>query len=322
MKRIIALLVIVVLVVAGWSGAWIFAAGYIKGQVRALAEADGINSPKVTCGGLAVEGFPFRFDLECTDATISQGDQSLNVAEVAATVLVYRPTHLLVFLKSPAHFEDAFTGTQRDLGWSLFEASVRLSGWSFARASLHVENPRLSDTLVGDVTLATASLFEAHLVDDPEKRDSAKHVQALAAYERLDALEIPGMSVTGGAMSLTGGITGMPDDVRRWGDPGLARTIQQAGGKLTLSSLAYKDARASLDASGEAEIDANGRANGRATIASRGLVDRFGTFVEEPVRTAIFGTPGADGAYTQTLDIRAGVVFAGLVPVAVIPPLF
>jgi hypothetical protein len=36
----------------------------------------------------------------------------------------------------------------------------------------------------------------------------------------------------------------------------------------------------------------------------------------------IVGNPAADGSYSQTLNIAAGVVFSGLVPTGVIPALF
>jgi hypothetical protein len=44
--------------------------------------------------------------------------------------------------------------------------------------------------------------------------------------------------------------------------------------------------------------------------------------LDEPWRTLVFGTPAADGSYSNQLNFRNGGVFSGLVPIASIPPLF
>ena len=50
--------------------AWLFFAGEVKKSVQSLAAADGITNPKLTCGTLNVNGFPFRFDVTCAGATL------------------------------------------------------------------------------------------------------------------------------------------------------------------------------------------------------------------------------------------------------------
>jgi hypothetical protein len=74
MKRIIALAIVVVLVIAAWSGAWFWGAGFIADQVKALASEDGITEPKIVCGSFNVGGYPFGFDATCANATVTYGD--------------------------------------------------------------------------------------------------------------------------------------------------------------------------------------------------------------------------------------------------------
>jgi hypothetical protein len=56
-------------------------------------------------------------------------------------------------------------------------------------------------------------------------------------------------------------------------------------------------------------------------MTAKGVVERMGDVVPEPLKSLLVGQKGADGSYTQTLDIRQGVVFAGLIPVGTVPPL-
>ena len=49
MKRIIALLVVVIVVVALWSGAWLFLSGQLRSNIELLADADGITTPRLSC---------------------------------------------------------------------------------------------------------------------------------------------------------------------------------------------------------------------------------------------------------------------------------
>ena len=101
MKKIIALLVLVVLVVGGWTAAWFYVAGEVRRNIALLADGDGIGTPQITCVHLDVRGFPFRFDITCSGAVLQQGDITLDAAELRASVLVYAPTHAQIFAQSP-----------------------------------------------------------------------------------------------------------------------------------------------------------------------------------------------------------------------------
>ena len=101
MKQIIILGAIVVLVVAVWTGGWFFLAGEVRKNIELLASADGVTTPRVTCETLSVGGFPFRFDVDCQKGRVVNGDLVVDVPELRASVLVYRPTHLLTSAVGP-----------------------------------------------------------------------------------------------------------------------------------------------------------------------------------------------------------------------------
>ncbi len=73
MPRILRLVAIAAAALAAlWSGAWFLVAGTIESRVRAWAEAERAQGTRVAFGGLAVDGFPMRWQLVATDYEIAR----------------------------------------------------------------------------------------------------------------------------------------------------------------------------------------------------------------------------------------------------------
>jgi len=322
MKRFVVLLVVILAVVAIWTGGWFFLAGEVRRNVEALAMADGVTQPRLTCGGLNIGGFPFRFDVDCADARVVDGDALIDIAGIRASVLVYRPTHILASAKGPLAFTDSFTGSKSRVDWSGLEASLRLDGWRVARLSVSGHDLVWTDTLFGETLIAQTPLAELHLLDMPEQHDPERGLAALAIYGTVEDLAYPNMTIAAGDTKIEAEITALPDDVRRLGEPGMLQRWQADGGTLRLVSLRGTDGASELDAEGNVALDASGQAEGQINIASSGVAERIGPLLIEPYRTLVLGNPAADGSYANVLNFRAGGVYSGLIPIAAIPPLF
>lgn len=322
MKRIIALGIVVVLVIAGWTGAWFWGASTITSYAKSLEAADGVTTPKLSCGSFGVGGYPFGLDITCTNATVTYQDTTVTANGLKASAEVYNPTHVLVFAQSPVTVTDAFTGSQSRIDFTSAEASARLSGWRIGRVSLVVEKPAWNDTVLEDRLIARADHLEAHLVDLPAQHDAKAGLAGLGEYALVEGLNAPGFGINAGKATLEGELTKLPDDVRTYGDPDLIKRWQAAGGMFTLTSFKGEDEATSIAATGNASLDAQGRVNGQAKVTSKGLVERIGPALAEPWKTLAVGGQAPDGSYSQTINIAAGVVFTGLVPAAMIPPLF
>lgn len=305
-----------------WSLAWYVLAGLVQQNIEALAEADGVVEPRVSCETLELGGFPFRFDAECLNARVVSGDLVADVAAVRASMLVYSPTHLVAALEGPLKVTDSFTGSRNDLNWSSLQASVNLDSWRIGRVSVSAKDVVWSDALFGDVVIAQAPLVEGHLFDIPEQHDAERGTAALAGYLRMLNASWPGMTLTDASTEVQVELTGLPDDVRNWSDVNLLPQMQANGAKLKIVAIHATDGDSTLDASGELGLDAERRPEGQITITSRGVAERIGPLIGEPWRSLVLGTPSADGAHTNLISLRAGAVFAGLVPVAALTPLF
>jgi len=321
MKRIIILAAVVVLVVIAYSGAWLFIAGEVKKQVASLADADGVTNPKITCTELATGGYPFAMDVYCKGASLLTGDLTATLAEVRASVLVYQPTHALVFATAPLTLKDAFTGSEQRLDFTQAQASVRLDGWRIARVSVHAENPAFYNTLPSDELVAKASQLELHLLDIPEQHEPAKGLAALAIYAPAENVVIPGFQIADGKVSIEAELNGLPDDVRLLGDADAVRRWQAAAGVLKLVNIEGTDGDSFIKASGNLQLDSQMRAEGQIQLSSKGIVERLGDAIPAQLRTLMLGQQAPDGSYGQTINIRAGVIMVGLVPVGMVPPL-
>jgi len=317
----ITILGTVVLVVAGlWSAAWVYASGVIRQNLASLADADGQTSPKLTCDQLDVGGFPLYFDVTCTGLAITSGDLNATLANVKASVVAYDPWHAVAFLTGPLTLSDAFTGSRHELDWKSLQASAHLDGWRIGRISAVGEALTLAD-IVGDrVPLGKAGHAELHLLDIPAQHDAAKHLAALQLYATVSDLNAPGPGIAAGKSTFEGVLTGLPDDVRTYGEADLVRRWQAAGGKLQVVGFKGSDGDAtSFDVTGNLALDAAFKPTGQLTIGSKGLVERFGTLVPAEWRGLVLGSPAADGTYHQVLNLTSGMAFSGVLPIGALP---
>jgi hypothetical protein len=322
MRRIIILGIVVIVVVAGWTGGWLYFSNEIRNQVALLGQNDGLNAPKVTCDNLNIAGYPFRFDLTCTGTTVVSGDLTAVLTELRGTFLVYRPNHVQVFFKAPLTLEDAFTGSQSRLDWATMDGSARVDNWRITRASLVTEGISWVDTLATEALIANAGHAEAHLIDMPDQHNPDTKKAALAGYAMVAGLTSPGLEIDAGDAKAELEITGLPDDIRRVSEPDALRQWQAAGGRMKLVDVNGSDGDNFFNITGELGLDSTGRPEGSVLVSSRGVVERFEPFIPENLRGLMLGERAEDGSYAQSIMISNGVIFAGLLPAGAVVPLY
>ncbi|MEO6394431.1 MAG: DUF2125 domain-containing protein [Devosia sp.] len=322
MNRFVALGVVVAIIVVLWSGAWFWAAGTATAYVKALETADGVSTPQVKCLEFSITGFPFGFDATCRGASILLEDTSVTLAGLKASVLVYNPFHVLAFAQSPATYNDALWGIRRRLDFADAEASARLTDWRIGRVSVVVNQPVLTDIVVEDRPIGKAAKAEFHLIDVPAKHDTAAGLASLAEYVAISGLSAPGFEIANGEATFEAEISNLPDDVRVYGDADLAKRWQAAGGRFNIVALKAGDGDTKLESSGTLGLDAQGRVEGQVKLTSSGVVERLGDEVPAELKGLLLGAQAKDGSYSQTINIAAGIVFAGLFPATIVPPLW
>jgi hypothetical protein len=333
MRKFIVLLAAVLVVAGAWSGAWLYGAAEIRAAVENLGRGDAGANPEITCGQLSVSGFPFRFDIECADMTIVADDATTTIAGFKATLLAYNPTQAKLSWLSPITYADAFSGARSRIDFAAAEGSARLkardllagltsgAGWRIERVSIVADDVRWTDTILADRPVMRAAHLEAHLLDIPERHDSAEGTSALAAYAELSDTAAPDLGIAGGEARLEAEVSGLPDDLRAFAQGDVLSDWQAAGGELKVLALNGVAGDEFVESSGTLGLGSGGRLDGHISLRHKGLVERLGGLIPEGWRNVIFAAQQADGSYTQSLSIKAGVVFSGLVPIMMIPPL-
>lgn len=320
-KRIIILGAIVLLVAAAWTGTWYFFAGQLRQQIELLAFADGESSPQLVCETLDVSGYPFRFDVDCANAALVSGDLLVEIPGLRASVMVYRPNHILASALGPAQVSDAFTGHRSAVEWGTLEGSLRIESWRIARLSVIGDTLRWTDRLVGNDLIASAPHVEFHLLDMPEAHVPERGLAALAGFMRAEKLAMPGLAIADADIEVEAEMTALPDDIRNLGSAPFLPAWQRDNGLLRIVGVRARDASADLVAHGEISLDAGGYPTGSISVDSAGLAERIAPLIEEPWRTLVLGMPGPDGRHKNQINLREGVVYSGLLPISGVPSL-
>src|ERR1043166_8185693 len=69
--RIVLPLAVVILLGLGWCGFWYYAATRAQTEFAAWRAREAAAGREVSCGGESFGGFPFRFELRCTDTAVT-----------------------------------------------------------------------------------------------------------------------------------------------------------------------------------------------------------------------------------------------------------
>jgi len=211
------LLVAVVVIAALWVGYW-FGAAYLLARGAEGAFAARAEGPRLTQEGLAVTGFPTRFDLSVTEPRVTDatGAAGWTAPSARVTTRAFAPWRAVLDL--PERQTVTLPGQEITLNSSAMTATVAVTpgttlpldttevnvagltldssaGWTVAVARILGETRRAAgDPLTHDVTLEASSITPdvalrrrlATLSDLPELVDSAKLNAALTFSAPLD----------------------------------------------------------------------------------------------------------------------------------------
>jgi hypothetical protein len=252
-------LALVVALAAGWSGIWYYAASRAQSGFAAWQVREAARGRAVTCTTQDFSGFPFRFELSCTDPALSErnGRLTLKAKSLHAAMQVYQPNLAIAEFAGPL----AVTQDGRAAGtldWALAQASVHGLSLPPERVSVVLDRPAahlpdgtpLADAAHGELHVRPA----AHAPQDPPAFDVALTLaQAhLAGIARLRDLPIDA--------DITATLRGLADfSPRPWRQ--VLRDLQAANGRLELSKARIR----------EGDILAVGQ--GTLTLTPRGMLD-------------------------------------------------
>ena len=147
-RRYTILVFIVFALVAGWIGFWKFAAGKAQATIDGWRAREAAAGRVYECGSQSIGGFPFRFEVDCGNATVLLRDNKppleVKAAGLLAVMQVYQPTLLISEVTGPLSIAAPGQTPEFVANWTLGACqSARHAGGAAARLDrIRASEPR------------------------------------------------------------------------------------------------------------------------------------------------------------------------------------
>lgn len=330
-----------VVLLAGWSAFWFVARARVHDAITIWLAQEAEQQRHWTCPDRTLGGFPFRFEVRCTDLRFTgvtpAGTVSGTLARFLAVAQVYKPNHVIVEAEGPL-VVDQERGERLTLNWQAFDASVVFTGNRLDRFSVVVEAPVVgtgrSDGSVDAVEVLRAASWQSHLRVDPE-RPADDHVYDVAftlTDARVPALDAVIGNTEPATFAFKGAITEAAPFTAKAPSVELERW-RLAGGVLEIDDLSAVKGAQRLQARGQFSLDDLHRPQGRLEASMAGLEQLLARFGVGGRGNMIIGglsiLGGARAAETPPgltalppVVLRGGQVLVGPLRIGTVEPLY
>ncbi len=332
-RKYIFLVAAIAIVVAGWTGAWFFGRSVLADQLKQAFRQLSEQGTDVACADLKIGGFPFRYEVYCSN--LQSADQSgtqFDLQGLNTVALVYNPFHVIAEARSPAAIALPMNGTTGLITWDTARASVKYSLSALGNVDLVLERPEIDFQSTFVVGLVAAEKTELHLRKAP---DEAGAVDTYVSIDKITTNAIPSLNdpidtrvhvrIENGEPLLSG------KDIRL--------LLQETGGelplRLELAEISLKASR--LGARGDLKLNAAGTLSGMLTmtmVQPQDFLDAIRPFfppdsnefsILQSLMTSLKAT-GKDHRGDPAVEIPVildhGLIRIGFVTLGRIPPLF
>ncbi|MEP4770153.1 MAG: DUF2125 domain-containing protein [Roseibium sp.] len=332
-KRYIVLLAVIGLVIVGWSGAWTYGRSMLADQLDLqMARITG-NGLELGCADLRIAGYPFRYEIRCTDLTSKDrfGAEG-NLGSLNAVTLVYNPWHVILEADAPAAIAVPVNGLSGDISWDTARASVKYSMDGLGDLDMVLTKPKAAFQNSFSAAAASSEKAELHLRKAPDLPDG---VDGFVSVDDLKLENVPELNdllnlrvhlrLENGAPLLSGA--------------NLALLTQMNDGQLPIQLVfsEIKSGHSRFGASGDLVLDGNGLLSGQVKLSLSNPEQALamikplfpsqdnGSSVAEGLFKSLKPTatdPDGNPAIELPLVIDQGMMRIGFVTLGWIPPLF
>jgi hypothetical protein len=257
--------VLFVALALGWVGYWNYVASQAERQLTTWQFTQNASGAQVSHGAIVRHGFPVLLRLEIPNIsyTPARAGWRLQTARADLNVDLLNPQHIILKAQAPIAVSRA-DGAVTNVTAQSFVASVRLQGGALAVAGLEADNLVLDDPAQpGTLTVAK---FVANARPDPRRAGDyqlALEANNLTLPRPVRSLETFGLNapLLRGAIVVEHGAALLQGSQ---GDP--LGPWREAGGKLRFEALDLQWGPLQTSATGEGELDAARRLEGRLVI--------------------------------------------------------
>ena len=270
--------VLVLILAAAWSGFWFYAASQAEIAADAWRAQEAKAGRIYDCARRSIAGFPFRFEVQCSGASVSLVSQNASrtpftakLDNILVVAQVYDPKLVIAEFAAPATLTDGMTGTNFVVNWSKARSSVVGLPAVPNRGSIVFDDPSVSrvDGAV-QVPLARAKQIELHGRLAEGSTADRPVIETVLQVAQGSVQGVHPLLAEPFAADTRARITGLSDlTPKPW--PQRFREIQAAGGHIEIVQSRIQQGEMIAVAAGTLGLSANGRLDGELQMTVTGL---------------------------------------------------
>ncbi|WP_027522161.1 DUF2125 domain-containing protein [Bradyrhizobium sp. Ec3.3] len=273
----IAPILLLILAVA-WSGFWFYAASQAEVAADAWRAQEAKSGRIYDCAKRSIAGFPFRFEVQCSGASVSLVSQTASktpftakLDNILVVAQVYDPKLVIAEFTAPATLTDGVTQTSFVVNWSKGRSSVVGLPAVPDHASIVFDDPAIN-RVDGSVQVPVAKARQVELhgrLAEGSSRDNPI-IETVLEIAQGSIQGVHPLLAEPFEADVRSKITGLKDFAPKpW--PQRFRELQAAGGHIEIVQSRIQQGELIAVAAGTLGISANGRLDGELQMTVTGL---------------------------------------------------
>ena len=273
----IVLIVLVPVLAGAWSGAWYFAADRAETLIAGWRAREAKSGRIHSCGTQTIGGFPFRFEMRCTEPgfELKSAERPLTIKtkDILIAANIWQPTRLAAEITGPLTITQPGQAGMTTVNWQRGQLELRGVPAMPEQMTIVFDQPVADRTEDGQ----TQRLFNAARLELTGRmlEGSAVYNPVVEAALKLVAAAAPTLHpVTERPLDadITAVLRGLKDfGPRPW--PDRFREIQVAGGRIEITQARVKQGETIAAANGALGLSPRGRLDGQLLVTVANLAD-------------------------------------------------
>ena len=277
--RLFIMPVLVLVAAVAWSAFWFYAASKVDAAADEWRAREAKSGRVYDCVKRSVAGFPFRFEVSCSGASVSlvsqtagaQAPITARLSEILVVAQVYDPKLLIAEFTAPATISGADQQPVMAVNWNKARSSIVGLPATPQRASIVFDDPAIDRVNASVQTpLARAKHVELHarLADGSAQENPViETVLQIAAGSLQELHPLLAQPFDADVRTL---LTGLKDfSPKPW--PERFREIQAAGGHVEIVQSRIAQGDLIAVAAGTLSLNVNGRIDGELQMTVAGI---------------------------------------------------
>jgi hypothetical protein len=274
-RRYIMLVILVVALCGGWSWFWNYASSNAETTLDGWRAREAKGGHVYACGSQTIGGYPFRFEVNCDQASASfagsQPPLELKANGMLVAVQVYDPTLLISEFHGPLTIAGPGQAPSIVVNWKLFQASVRGTPAAPERASVVLDRPAVDRINGGSQqNLLRATHIEIHGRIAEGSVTSNPVIEMVLRLNKASSPALHPAAVDPVDADITAVLRGLKDFApKSW--PARFREVQAASGGIDIAQARVQQGETIAVGSGKLSLSPNGRLDGEMRVTVAGI---------------------------------------------------